>query len=133
MVEALEVDMGWSTAMHTVNQGFAAPSMGEKYPPCLDLCTEAARTDKLMLSLEFVALMIYPAAVTANILFGVAMEMMCLFQIWLYALVTLNRETRHWTRCTFQIGRAGEVVCLRTGWTFCGGSRSCRFSTCVER
>lgn len=84
--------------------------------PCLDHCTEAARTENSILSLELVALTIYPAAVTANILLGVAMEMMCLFQIWLYALMTLTRETRHWTRCTFRIGRAGEVVCLSTGW-----------------
>lgn len=94
--------------------------------PCLDLCTEAARTEKSILSLEFVALTMYPAAVTASTLLGVAMEMMCLFQIWLYALVTLTRETRHWTRCTFRIGRAGEVVCLSTGWdnTSCVAVRS---------
>lgn len=66
------------------------------------------------------AWMIYPAAVTANILLGVAMEMICLFQIWLYALVTLNRETRHWTRCTFQIGTDGEVVCLKDWLDFLG-------------
>lgn len=29
MVEASEADVGWSIAMHTVNQGFAARSMGE--------------------------------------------------------------------------------------------------------
>lgn len=49
--------------------------------PCLDHCTEAARTENSILSLEFVAFTIYPAAVTANILLRVAMEMMCLSQI----------------------------------------------------
>lgn len=32
MVEAWDADVGWSTAMHTVNQGFAARSLGEKHP-----------------------------------------------------------------------------------------------------
>lgn len=32
MVEASEADVGWNTAMHTVNQGFAARRMGEKRP-----------------------------------------------------------------------------------------------------
>lgn len=93
-------------------------------PPSLDHCTEAARTVNSILSLEFVALTIYPAAVFANMLLGVAMEMMCLFQIWLYALVTLTRVTRHWTICTIRAGRAGEVVLVgirATGTIRAGG------------
>lgn len=32
MVEASDAYVGWSTAMNTVNQGFAARNLGEKHP-----------------------------------------------------------------------------------------------------
>lgn len=32
MVEASDADVGWSTAMHTVNRGFAARNLSEKHP-----------------------------------------------------------------------------------------------------
>lgn len=77
---------------------------------CLELHIEATRTEKSILSLGFVALTMYPAVVTANILLVVAMKMMCWSRIWSNAMVGPTRETRHWTRCTFRLGKPGEIV-----------------------
>lgn len=79
--------------------------------PCLDLHIKATRTKK---SIGFVALTMYHAAATANRRLGVAMKMMSWYQICLNAMVAPTTETRHWTRCTFRLGRPGEIVYLST-------------------